>query len=499
MLFTSLTFLLFFVLVFSVHWILPARYRWILLLVASLVFYGFGIPQYTPILVLSALMNYGFGLWIARAGDDRRRRNRLVWGIVLNIALLGMFKVFSVHPLFTVPASWGVTLAGTAGWILPLGISFFTFANLSYLIEIKRRKWEPERHLGYFAVYVTFFPKLIQGPIERPAAFLPQVKTPAAFNYDRAVGGLRLLLWGFFKKLVIADRLALAVNPVFERPDDFGGPAVIVAAILYSIQIYADFSGYIDIARGCAKLLGFELTSNFNRPYAATSVKDFWSRWHISLSNWLRDYVFLPLAFDISRRLKKERYLGMRTDHLIYSFAITVTFLLCGIWHGAGFTFLVWGALYALYLVTGRLTEKPKRRLYRKAGIQLASRLYRYPQVIVTFTLVTFAWVLFRSTGFQNFSDILTAAVRGWSEFAASPASAYRQLVVAGFTLADMVIIAATVPFLFLTESSRFLDGTWQRLKTRQTWLRWSLYYSVLITILLFGKFENSTFIYYQF
>jgi len=155
--------------------------------------------------------------------------------------------------------------------------------------------------------------------------------------------------------------------------------------------------------------------------------------------------------------------------------------------------------LYALYLVTGRLTEKPKRLLYRKAGIQLASRLYRYPQVIVTFTLVTFAWVLFRSTGFQNFSDILTAAVRGWSEFAASPASAYRQLVVAGFTLADMVIIAATVPFLFLTESSRFLDGTWQRLKTRQTWLRWSLYYSVLITILLFGKFENSTFIYYQF
>ena len=493
MLFNSLLFLVFFTVVTILYWIIPGKFRWILLIAASLFFYGVYIPEYTAILALSVLMNYGIGLWIGKTAEDKKRSRLLVLGVVLNVALLGVFKyATNLLPLLT-------GKEGAGGWIMPLGISFFTFTNLSYLIEVKRRKWEPERHLGYFTVFVTFFPKLIQGPIERPQTFLSQVKEPRVFEYDRAVSGLRLMLWGFFKKLVIADRLALAVNPIYDNPQSYSGPAIVLATIFYSIQIYADFSGYIDIARGAGKLLGFELLKNFNIPYAAKSIKDFWTRWHMSLSNWLRDYIFLPVAYSLSRKMKKDRYFGMRTDNILYSVAITVTFLLCGIWHGVGWTFLLWGALYAFYLVIGHLTEKPKRRFYRKIGLLDIKWLYHSLQIIVTFTLVTIAWSLFRAKDLYEFSEIITGSLSGWTDVIQHPASSIQHLVNPAFTLIDFAITLCAAPMMFIVESPLFTNKIWKWFTSKHFLFRWVLYYGVLFLIFLLGKFDNASFIYYQF
>jgi alginate O-acetyltransferase complex protein AlgI len=493
MLFNSLLFLVFFTAVAILYWALPGKFRWILLIAASFFFYGVFIPEYTVILAVSVLMNYGFGLWIGNTGENKQRRRLLVWGIILNVAMLAAFKYAnSLLPHLT-------SREGPGGWIMPLGISFFTFTNLSYLIEVKRRRWKPERHLGYFTVFVTFFPKLIQGPIERPQTFMTQVREARVFDYDRAVSGLRLMLWGFFKKLVIADRLGVAVDAVYGHPQNQSGFVILIATVFYAVQIYADFSGYIDIARGAAKLLGFELSRNFNIPYAAKSIKDFWTRWHITLSNWLRDYIFLPLAFSISRRLKRDHYLGIRTDQIIYSIAISITFVLCGIWHGVGWTFLLWGMLYALYLVIGHLSEKPKKRLYRKTGFSNIKWLYNTFQVIVTFTLVTAAWSLFRAKDLHDFSEIVIATSTGWEEVIQHPASCIQHLVSPGFTFTDLAIILFTAPLMFLVESPFFIVSIWGWCSRQHFLVRWVLYYGILFLIFLLGKFENAGFIYFQF
>jgi alginate O-acetyltransferase complex protein AlgI len=490
MLFNSLLFIVFFTVVVILYWIIPGRYRWILLILASFFFYGVYIPAYTAILAGSVLMNYGFGRWIGKTESDLKRKQLLIWGIVLNIGMLGIFKY--ANEFITI---FDFNLKQV---IMPLGISFFTFTNLSYLIEVKRRKWEPEMHLGYFTVFVTFFPKLIQGPIERPQTFMSQVREPRMFDYDRAVSGLRLILWGFFKKLVIADRLALAVNPVYDNPQNYTGPAIVIATTFYSIQIYADFSGYIDIARGCGRLLGFELLKNFNIPYAAKSIKDFWTRWHITLSTWLRDYIFLPVAYSLSRSLKKERYLGIRTDKIIYSIAITITFVLCGLWHGVGWTFLAWGSLYAIYLVIGHLTERSKKRLYKRSGIIKIAWLFNSLQVVITFALVTLAWVFFRSSSLLSSVAILSQAVTGWN-LPASVTGLTEIITTPAFSIWELLVCLATVPLMFIGEYASAKKGRWFGLWQKSWPVRWVCYYSLSFLILALGKLDSSTFVYFQF
>jgi D-alanyl-lipoteichoic acid acyltransferase DltB (MBOAT superfamily) len=233
--------------------------------------------------------------------------------------------------------------------ILPVGLSFFIFTILSYLIEIKRGTINAERHLGKFASSLLFFPKIMQGPIEKPGNIFPQFMEEKNFNYDMVVEGLKLMLWGYFKKLVVADRLAIYVNTVYGNYEHHSGISLLVATIFYSFQVYADFSGYTDIALGSAKVLGFNLTNNFNRPYFATSIREFWNRWHITLSVWLRDYLFLPLAFFFSRKMNKTKYLGLAVEKWIFLFASIITFAVCGIWHGEGLNFLIWGLLFGIY------------------------------------------------------------------------------------------------------------------------------------------------------
>ncbi|MCX6248476.1 MAG: MBOAT family protein [Bacteroidetes bacterium] len=500
MLFNSLLFLVFFVIVFITYWALPHRFRWMLLLVASLFFYGVFIPSYTLVLIFAVLFNYYFGKWIDKSEEDRKRKQLLVWGIIINIGLLAGFKYFNpvsafIYQHFHLAPPPDSTFFKI---VVPLGISFFTFSNISYLIEIKRRKVVAENHLGYFASYVTFFPKLIQGPIERPQHFMPQVIEKKVFSYDMATAGLRLMLWGFFKKLVIADRLAMAVNPVYDNPHNYTGLAIVMATIFYSIQIYADFSGYIDIARGAGKLLGFDLSKNFNLPYAAKSIKDFWTRWHITLSSWLRDYIFLPVAFAVSRNLKKDRYLGMKTDNIIYSLAISVTFVLCGIWHGVGWTFLTWGAMYAVYLIIGHLTEKAKRRFYKKRGIINYKILFSSFQILVTFTLVTFAWLFFRANSMNDAINLFTNIFTGWGQLA-SVQAVLGTFINPVFSKWEFLIIIFCVPLMFLTEyliSTRKYKEMFFRIPLV---LRWGFYYFIILFIFTFGKFDNQAFVYFQF
>jgi D-alanyl-lipoteichoic acid acyltransferase DltB (MBOAT superfamily) len=355
-----------------------------------------------------------------------------------------------------------------------------------------------ETHLGYFATYVTFFPKLIMGPIERPQNFMPQVHNKKIFDYDQATAGLRLILWGFFKKLVIADRLALAVNPVYDNPHNYSGLAIVIATIFYSIQIYADFSGYIDIARGAAKLLGFDLSKNFNLPYAAKSIKDFWTRWHMTLSQWLRDYIFLPLAFSVSRKLKKESYLGIRIDNIIYSVAISVTFLICGIWHGVGWTFLTWGALYAIYLIIGHVTEKGKKRFYRKTGLVNYKLLFGSFQVGVTFILVTFAWLFFRASSINDALYLLRQSFTGWANITSLHA-VFGTFMSAIFSKWEFLVIVFSVPFMFLGEYLISTNKYKEMFLRCPAALRWGFYYFIIIFIFVFGKFESQSFVYFQF
>jgi alginate O-acetyltransferase complex protein AlgI len=491
MLFNSLLFLVFFAAVAVLYWILPGKHRWILLILASFFFYGVFVPAHMVVLIISVLMNYWFGLWIGKTENDRKRKHLLVWGIILNIGILGIFKYAN-----EISSGFDFNFEKI---ILPLGISFFTFTNLSYLIEVKRRKWEAERHLGYFTVFVTFFPKLIQGPIERPQAFMPQVKEPRVFDYDRAVAGLRLLLWGFFKKLVVADRLAIAVNAVYDHPGEHSGFSIVMATVFYAFQIYFDFSGYIDIARGAGRILGFDLSKNFNLPYLSKSVKDFWTRWHITLSNWLRDYVFLPLAYSLSRHMKRDRYLGIRTENIIYSVSITVTFVLCGIWHGVGWTFMLWGALYAVYLVIGHLSEKPKKRFYKKIGLYNIKWLYNTLQVVVTFILVTFAWSLFRSKSLPDAGDMIAGMVTGWGDIIQHPASGIQHLTFQGFSFIDLVLVLLAIPFVELVQYQVSEKNLAVRFRALPVCIRWGVYYGILLAIFVFGKFDSQTFIYFQF
>lgn len=500
MLFNSLLFIVFLILVFIIYWTVSHQFRWILLLVSSLFFYGVFIPSYTLVLVFSVLLNYYFGKWIDRRIEDRKRKLILTWGVIINISLLAGFKYFNPISRF-IYGQFHLVLPTDSTFlniIVPLGISFFTFSNISYLIEIKRRKVAAENHLGYFATYVTFFPKLIQGPIERPQYFMPQVHEKKIFNYDQATAGLRLILWGFFKKLVIADRLALAVNPVYDNPHNYNGLAIIMATIFYSLQIYADFSGYIDIARGAGKLLGFDLSKNFNHPYGAKSIKDFWTRWHITLSQWLRDYLFLPMAYSLSRSLKKDRYIGIKTEHIIYSIAITATFLICGIWHGVGWTFFTWGALYALYLIIGHTTEKVKRRFYKNTGLGNYKVLFTSIQILITFSLVTFAWLFFRASSIKEAINLLTSCFTGWGQIHSMQAI-LGTFISPTFSIWEFLVILFSVSVMFLTEYMITTNRFKELFVHYPVGLRWGLYYFIILFIFVFGKFDSQAFVYFQF
>ncbi len=479
MLFNSLEYLIFFPVVVALFFAIKTKYRWLLLLLASYYFYGAWNVNFLPLIWISTLVAYISAIQIGRSETQRGRRGWMLVSIVVSLGILFAFKYadFFSNSFTSALATTGVFIDWpTLDLLLPIGISFYTFQTLSYTIDVYRGQRGPERHLGIFALYVSFFPQLVAGPIERSTQLLPQFREAQRFEYDRVMSGLKQMLWGFFKKIVIADRVALAVTQVYSNPGDYGGFAIVLATWLFAIQIYCDFSGYSDIAIGSARVMGFDLMENFHRPYFSKSIGEFWHRWHISLSTWFRDYVYIPLG-------------GNKVGKWRHGINIMIVFLLSGLWHGAAWTFFIWGALHGAYLLIGQYTAKPRSRLAEISGLSSAPKLQKFVKVAITFNLVSFAWIFFRA---NSLSDAVTLITRMFSGAAT--------IGPAGWALIDAQIAFIAIIALFayeLWERKRHVEPFSLTFK-REPW-RWVTYSIVFWAVLLVGKFGAQEFIYFAF
>lgn len=492
MIFNSLGFVLFFVLVTAAYYAIPFRFRWLLLLGASVYFYMAFVPAYILVLAYLIVMDFFMAHLIERSTGARKRWFFLA-SIIANVGTLFVFKYFNFFN------SNLEALAGVLHWnypigvlklILPLGLSFHTFQSLSYVIEVYRGTYKAERHLGIYALYVLFFPQLVAGPIERPQHLLPQFHRPVTFNGGRVWSGLQLMGWGFFKKIVIADRVAAVVDFVYGNLNDAAGLSVAIAIVLFAFQLYADFSGYSDIARGSARVLGFDLMHNFNAPYFSASVAEFWRRWHISLSNWFRDYVYFPLA--------RARRPATRT--WLYA-CIFITFAITGLWHGAGWTYLMLGAVHGSYLVLGLVT-KPWRD-----SIWAWTRLSRLPHVqqagrrVLTFILVSASWVFFRAPDLTTAMTVFRRLFQGWSFSGAQLVQQYylKPLETLGISRAEYTLGLISILALLAVERWHVRTPIAERLSRQPLFVRSLAYSSLVLSIVVFGVFTKKEFIYFQF
>lgn len=397
MLFNSIPFLIFFPVVTALFFLLPHKFRWFLLLAASCFFYMFFKPVYILILAFTIVIDYFAGIWLENEPDKKQRKKYLILSLIANIGVLAVFKYYN----FLGDNFNG--LASVLGWhvniphlkiLLPIGLSFHTFQAMSYTIEVYRGNQKAERHFGIYALYVMFYPQLVAGPIERPQNVIHQFYVRQKFDYNNAVLGMNLIVYGLFKKIVVADRLSEYVNSVYGNIGNASTLSALLAVVFFSFQIYCDFSGYSDIARGTARFMGFNLMVNFNRPYVATTISEFWSRWHISLSTWFRDYLYIPLG-------------GNRVSKWKWYRNLLIVFLVSGLWHGANWTFIVWGALHGFYTIFALLTKGPREGIAKASGITRIPWLYKFIKQVVVFILVTFAWIFFRAENFHKAKQVI--------------------------------------------------------------------------------------------
>lgn len=436
MLFNSVAFLIFFPVVTLLFYVIPHKFRWVILLAASYYFYMSWDASLIILILGTTAVSYISGLIIETTDKKALRKAAVVIAVASSLAVLFFFKYFNFLSesvsaairMFGLPAS-----DLTFDILLPVGISFYTFQTLSYVIDIYRGRIKAERHFGYYALFVSFFPQLVAGPIERPENLLPQLKKKQRLSSENIRIGMKFMVIGFFKKVVVADALGLAVNAVYNAPSEANGLGVLIATVLFAVQILCDFDGYTNIAIGAAKLLGIDLMQNFNDPYAARSIKEFWGRWHISLSTWFRDYVYIPLG---GNRCKKPRHL----------FNLFATFVLSGLWHGANWTFVIWGGLHGFYQIIGNVTAKPRKKLREKIGLENSVVLPLW-QRGVTFVLVCFAWLFFRANSIGDCGILLKALFTDWSfgfSFVSDTVTAM------GLGGAMFVLCAAGIAVLFL-------------------------------------------------
>jgi len=491
MLFNSPQFLIFFPIVTVLFFALPHRFRWALLLVASCIFYMAFIPIYILILFFTIIIDYIAGIFIEQ-NQGKRRRLFLIISIISNVGILAFFKYYNffqanyaglarfLHWNYGIPA---------LSIILPIGLSFHTFQAMSYTIEVYRGNHRAERHLGIFALYVMFYPQLVAGPIERPQNMLHQFYKNQEFNYERVKNGLLLMAWGLFKKVVVADRLALFVNYVYRRPTDFQGVPLIIATVMFSFQIFCDFSGYSDIAIGSAQVMGFKLTQNFKRPYFSKSIDEFWRRWHISLSSWFRDYLYISLG---GNRVAKWRwYLNL-----------FIVFLVSGLWHGASWTFVVWGGIHGTFIIVSRLTTDIRKKLENILKLDRLPRLNAFKKIVMTFFLVNVAWIFFRANSISDAFYIVTHLFSGFGNLAANVTN--HKMLRANITLGqDRWQFLLAISGIALMESIHVLQsrgiGFLQVLSRQPIWLRWGLYYTIILVFLFARTSSSQSFIYFQF
>lgn len=482
MLFNSLPFIVFFVVVTGLYFLLPHRFRWFLLLVASCFFYMFFKPVYILILFGTIIIDYYAGIKLEEIQDQKKKKLFLIISLIANIGVLVVFKYYNFinENITTILTNFGMeNLIPFLKILLPIGLSFHTFQAMSYTIEVYRGNQKAERHFGIYALYVMFYPQLVAGPIERPQNILHQFRIKHTFEYANVSGGLKLMAWGMFKKVVIADRLAIGVDEVYNHLDNYTGIALIIATIFFAIQIYCDFSGYSDIALGAANVMGFTLMVNFNRPYASRSISEFWSRWHISLSSWFRDYLYIPLG---GNRVKVSR---------MY-FNLFIVFLISGLWHGASWTFIIWGALHGTYLVVALMTKKIREKLTSFfEGFRLSFFVNMF-NVAFVFGLVTFAWLFFRA---KNIDDAMYV-IR-------------HMLDIHGLNIQKDVYLnqgqdffVVSVFLILLMEVVQYINVNYSHtlFNHPKIFVRWGFCLGLILMICVFGVYHNNAeFIYFQF
>jgi alginate O-acetyltransferase complex protein AlgI len=481
MLFNSLEFLVFFPTVSVLYFILPYKYRWMLLLIASCIFYMAFIPAYILVLALTIIIDYAAGIWIENSQGEKRKMY-LIISILSTCFVLFIFKYFNFFNTNIVGLAhflnWNYSLSSLS-IILPIGLSFHTFQSLSYVIEVYRGHQKAEHHFGIYSLYVMFYPQLVAGPIERPQNILHQLHEEHDFDYTKVKEGLLMMAWGLFKKVVIADRLAFFVNQVYNHPADHHGFEVIIATLFFSIQIYCDFSGYSDMAIGAARVMGYDLMKNFDRPYFSKSIGEFWRRWHISLSTWFKDYVYIPLG-------------GNRVAQWRVFYNLFITFLISGLWHGANWTYIIWGALHGFYLIFALLTARLRAKINQLSGLTRFPVLFNFIQIATTFILVCFAWIFFRA---NSVSDAFTL-INNMKTLHLS------QLTLSMFGKDQMLEFMLSFLFIAILEVIQFQQRkvSWKEMISEQSiWVRSTVYILLLYVILFFGVFNNKSFIYFQF
>lgn len=473
MLFNSGQFLIFLPIVMVLYFAFPQRYRWAFLLASSYFFYMCWRPEYIVLIVASTVVDYFVAQEIHASKSPKRRKRFLYLSLAVNLGLLFTFKYFnffidSAAELFKMAGlDYAVPMLDV---ILPVGISFYTFQTLSYTIDVYNGKTKPEKHFGIFALFVSFWPQLVAGPIERSNRLLPQFRQAVHFDYDRVVWGMNRIAYGFFKKVVVADRLAIYVNEVYGKPEEFSTIPIIIASVFFAFQIYCDFSGYTDIAIGCAAIMGFTLMENFDRPYLSKSVGEFWKRWHISLSTWFRDYVYIPLG-------------GNRTVRWRWYYNLFITFLISGLWHGANWTFVIWGALHGFYLISSRMTADVRKRIAERLQLARIQRLVTWSNILVTFGLVVIGWIFFRA---ENVDQALLI----FKKIASLDLSLNPSMLMAYKGSYNFVLSFLALGLLLLSYALP------KDLKLRHNLLFMSV---TTIIIILFGTGAESEFIYFQF
>lgn len=468
MLFNSMAYAIFLPSVFIIYWCIPSKFRWTLLLVASYYFYMMWNPKYVILIAFTTVVSYSCGLLLEKTSSKISRKILVFSALILCLGVLFVFKYYN----FTLD-----TLSHFISFkprylklLLPVGISFYTFQTLSYVIDVSRKKIKAEKNLGIYATFVSFFPQLVAGPIERSENLLPQIKEKHIFNIEATRYGIGLTVWGIYKKVIVADNIAIYVDEVYGNVYNYSGFSLVLATLLFTVQIYCDFSGYSDIATGSAKLLGIELMENFKSPYFSESVKEFWSRWHISLSTWFRDYLYIPMG-------------GNRVKPLRTHFNVVVTFLVSGLWHGASWNFVIWGGLHGVTQVCENALG-----IKKKSDRKILSFLRKIP----VFLFVAYAWIFFRVDNYQQGIYVTKSLFLGLTH----PLQ-YFSKGIATINLPKELLLCTTLLFVYDYISLKTDLIEW--VCTKNAILRHAILISMIILLLLIGYAGKSTFVYFQF
>ena len=473
MIYNSIPFAVFLPIIFILYWICPSKYRYLFLLAASFYFYMYMDPKYIFFLLGTVTVSYLLALALDSARDVFRKKLYLFIGILALIGVLALLKY----------SGFIIEIAGLPSpaiqFMLPVGISFYTFQTLGYLIDIYRGKYPAERHFGYYCLFVSFFPQILSGPIGRGDVLLPQLKKERTFDIYQASYGMKLMAVGYFKKLVVAGLLAPTVDKIYDNPESYVGLVYIIATFMFALQIYCDFSGYTDIAIGCAKLFGMELSENFKTPYFSRSIKEFWSRWHISLSTWFRDYLYIPLG-------------GNRVGKIRHCFNLMLTFLVSGLWHGAGINYILWGGIHGFYQIIETISGKNKKGREEKRN-----PLLNLFSVFLTFMAVCLAWVFFRADSVSHAWRIISLSFHEIG----NPYNYFRTAVIClDMSYAYMIYLSIPVLLLIIYDYASLKLDVIAWISSRKPWVRYPVYIFLLLIILLFSEKGVSTeFYYFQF